>query len=99
MNELKQARGELKRLRTDMVKFRAEERHRMKKVENIVSSGQITLVEKKQIENGDFGEPEKKKTKVEADVKNGFSFPPIGNEASMSSNFLLANKVKLRAPF
>ena len=81
MNELKQARGELKRLRTDMVKFRAEERHRMKKVESIVSSGKITLVEKKQIENGEFGEPEKKKTKVEAEVKNGFSFLPIGNEA------------------
>ena len=81
MNELKQARGELKRLRTDMVKFRAEERHRMKKVENIVSSGKITLVEKKLIESGDFGEPEKKKTKVEAEIKNGFSFSPIGKVA------------------
>ena len=69
MNELKQARGELKRLRTDMIKFRAEERHRMKKVETIVNHGNITLVEKRELETGSFGEPEVKRTKIESNKK------------------------------
>jgi len=85
MNELKQARGELKRLRTDMVKFRAEERHRMKKVENIVSTSKITLVEKREIESGVFDEPEKKKVKINQESKGSLGFSPIGK---ISSPFL-----------
>jgi len=82
MSELKQARGELKRLRTDLVKFRAEGRHRMKKLENIVETGTITLVEKGQIEKGDFGEPEVKRTKINEQNKkssdNQFGWECIG---------------------
>ena len=82
MSELKQARGELKRLRTDLVKFRAEGRHRMKKLENIVETGTITLVEKEQIEKGDFGEPEVKRPKINEQNKkssdNQFGWECIG---------------------
>ena len=64
-----------------MVKFRAEERHRMKKVENIVSTSKITLVEKREIESGVFDEPEKKKVKINQETKSSLDFSPIGESS------------------
>ena len=63
-----------------MIKFRAEERHRMKKVEEIVGTGVITLGEREQLETGDYGEPEKKKPKSvkHEPVEAQLDFTPIG---------------------
>ena len=60
---LAHARGELKRLRADMTKFKAQERHRMKVVEDIVNNKQISIAQIEQIKSGDF-EPLAKKSKV-----------------------------------
>jgi tRNA-Thr(GGU) m(6)t(6)A37 methyltransferase TsaA len=74
VNELKQARGEIKRIRIDLNKLKSEERHRIGKIERIIEHGTISLVEKNEIESGNFGNsensrnsgnpPEKKKMKI-----------------------------------
>ena len=53
----------------------------MKKVENIVSTSKITLVEKREIESGVFDEPEKKKVKVNQETKSSLDFSPIGESS------------------
>lgn len=60
---LAQARGEIKRLRGDMKKFKAQEIHRMQVVEDIVKNKQITIAQVEQIKVGNF-EPLAKKSKV-----------------------------------
>jgi len=86
---LAHARGELKRLRADMTKFKAQERHRMKVVEDIVNNKQISIAQIEQIKSGDF-EPLAKKSKIlppETDVDRKLKLSqtiasPIGHVVS-----------------
>lgn len=57
------ARGELKRARADLTKFKSEERYRMNKVEQIINTKQITIEQIDQIKKGNFtpDEPAAKK--------------------------------------
>jgi len=61
---LQQARGELKRLRTDLIKFKSEERYRMKSVEEVVKSKEITIEQVQNFKNLQFKPPVAKKAKI-----------------------------------
>lgn len=59
------ARGELKRMKTDLNKLKSEEKFRMKKIEEIVSTRQITIEQVNQLQNGKLEIPEiNKKRKI-----------------------------------
>ena len=91
-NELQRARGELKRLRTDFVKFKSEERHRMGKVEKIVENGRITLAEKEQIETQNYGCPgPAKKIKNSLDKRSTIDEIEMADKIRQSS--LIADQV------
>ena len=87
-----QARGELKRMRTDLNKFKSEERYRMKSVEGIVKTGQITIEQVDQIKSGTFAPPDAKKAKISVDVEQ------IAEKVKLSN--LIARPIgKIKSPY